>query len=97
MGLALWAGKGVFALVLIAWSALGATLGPLLLLRLMRQPLSTTASVAMMLIGLTTVVVWERSPMAAEIYSLLPGLCLPLVFYAIFRVTGKGSRKEKIP
>lgn len=96
LGFALYAGSGVFALVLIAWSALGATLGPILLVRLMRQPLPTFVSVAMMSIGLVTVVIWENSSLAGQIYSLLPGLCFPMVFYAIFRLIKKVQSDEKV-
>lgn len=80
---ALVADKSVLALVLGAWSALGATIGPLVLIRLLRLPLPASVGIAMMLVGLVTVFGWARTPWAGDMFELLPAMVLPLVFYAV--------------
>ena len=48
LAIALSASDSVFALVLVAWSAMGATLGPILILRLYGRRPNTVVSLAMM-------------------------------------------------
>jgi sodium/proline symporter len=81
--IALTASSGVFSLVLIAWSALGATLGPILLVRLAGWPLSGPLALLMMASGLATVIAWGSSPWSGAIFKALPGMIVPLVIYAI--------------
>jgi len=82
LAVALSAKEGVFDLVLSAWSALGASLGPLLLLRVFGLSVSPTLAVAMMLAGLATVFGWQSSAYAGDVFKLLPGIVVPLVIYA---------------
>lgn len=88
-GFALWvaltAGDGVFQLVLAAWSALGATLGPLLLLRVTGRSVPSAWALPMMGAGLATVLLWGRLPWADVTFKLLPGLVVPLLVYAALR------------
>lgn len=74
LAVALFAGQGVFALVLIAWSALGAGLGPALILRLFHVPLSSLTAVLMMTAGIGTVIAWNFVGYDAAIFKLLPGM-----------------------
>jgi sodium/proline symporter len=83
LALALTADKGVFDLVLSAWSALGATLGPLLLLRVFRHSVSPALAAVMMVAGLATVFGWENSSHAGDVFKLLPGIIVPLAIYGI--------------
>ena len=85
---ALFAGKGVFSLVLVAWSALGAGLGPILLLRLARKPIPRWVGIAMIFSGLATVILWELSPWAGDVFKLLPGLVVPLLLYGAASLLG---------
>lgn len=87
LAIALTAGDGVFSLVLGAWSALGASLGPLLVLRVFDQRFPTWLGIAMMLAGLTTVTAWDLSPWAGDVFKLLPGLVVPTALYAVWRLT----------
>ncbi|MEZ4401468.1 MAG: sodium/proline symporter [Kofleriaceae bacterium] len=82
--IALWASADVFGLVLGAWSALGAALGPVLLIRLARLPLPTAVGLAMMAAGLATVTWWSRGPYAGAAFELLPGFVVPLAIYGVF-------------
>lgn len=82
--IALYADDNVFALVLGAWSALGSTLGPLLVLRVFRRHVPAGLAVAMMAVGLTTVTLWDRSGYAGAVFKLLPGMLAPLALYAAY-------------
>lgn len=83
LGLALFARGGVFDLVLVAWSALGATIGPLILLRVFNREVYPLQGVAMMIAGLVTVFAWGGSAWSGDIFKLLPGFLVPLLIYAI--------------
>lgn len=90
--IALSATEGVFALVLSAWSLLGAAFGPLLLVRLYsNRPLSTALAMAMMITGPLTVFAWRATPWAADVFDLLPGLITPLLVYGLWRASGRGD------
>ncbi|MCA9148714.1 MAG: sodium/proline symporter [Planctomycetales bacterium] len=71
---ALFAGQGVFSLVLIAWSALGAGLGPALMLRLFHVRLTTLTVALMMTAGVSTVIVWNAIGYDGDVFKLLPGM-----------------------
>jgi sodium/proline symporter len=85
LAIALSATRDVFSLVLGAWSALGATIGPLLLVRLANLPLGPKLAFSMMALGLATVIVWPRAGLSDDIFELLPGTLLPLTLYAVCR------------
>ncbi len=81
--IALYADSGVFSLVLIAWSALGATLGPILVIRMAGKPLPNSLAILMMAVGLATIVLWGNSPWSGAVFKALPGFIAPLIIYAI--------------
>lgn len=80
--IALTASSGVFSLVLVAWSVLGASLGPVLLVRLAKRPLPTPLALLMMAAGIATVVAWGESDWASSVFKMLPGMLVPLAIYA---------------
>lgn len=80
---ALTASAGVFSLVLVAWSALGATLGPILIIRLSGRPLPNAIALLMMASGLITVVLWGASDYADSVFKVLPAMVVPFVLYAV--------------
>jgi sodium/proline symporter len=80
---ALTAGDDVFSLVLGAWSALGATLGPLVLLRVLGRQVPPPLAIGMMVVGLATVWLWNGSSHAGAAFDLLPGMLAPLLLYAL--------------
>jgi sodium/proline symporter len=81
--IALVASKDVFGLVLAAWSALGATLGPLLLVRLAGRPLPAGRALLMMTAGVVTVFSWTGYGLSGAIFELLPGILVPLAIYVV--------------
>ncbi|MCB9730586.1 MAG: sodium/proline symporter [Deltaproteobacteria bacterium] len=81
--IALYADEGVFSLVLIAWSALGASLGPLLVLRVFGRTPPAPVAAAMMVSGVVTIVLWGASDLADDVFKLLPGMVVPLLVYLV--------------
>lgn len=89
LGIALGGSDGVFALVLSAWSALGVSLGPWLIVRLAGAPLPVPTALAMAATGLAVAFGW---PADLGVFRLLPGLLAPLALYAVLRVVGPDRR-----
>ena len=81
--IALTASSGVFSLVLVAWSALAATLGPILIIRLAKLPLPTPLGLVMIAVGLATVFYWGSSNYADDIFKAMPGMLIPLAIYGL--------------
>lgn len=92
--IALTASSGVFSLVLVAWAALAATIGPILIIRLARLPLPDWLAILMMLVGLGTVFAWGESDFADSIYKAMPGMFFPLLIYAVVFKTLKRPDTE---
>lgn len=92
LSIALFAPEGVFTLVLIAWSALGASLGPVLLVRLWRQPLPAGVVLTMMIAGLGTVAAWQLSGYDDDMFKMLPGMIAAVAVYALYRLVGATVR-----
>jgi sodium/proline symporter len=91
--IALYANEGVFDLVLIAWSALGATLGPVLILRAFGRVVSGPLALTMMGAGVVVVLLWGASAYAGAVFKLLPGMLVPLLIYAV--ATAFTARKDR--
>lgn len=72
--IALFAGAGVFSLVLIAWSALGAGIGPPLVLRLFHVNLSARTITLMMTAGISAVIAWNIAGYDGDIFKIMPGM-----------------------
>ncbi len=94
--IALTATSGVFSIVMIAWSALGASIGPVLLIRLAGRPLSSALAIVMMLSGLATVVLWGMSPYADIVFKALPGMLVPLIIYGFVCLIRRKKRHPVI-
>lgn len=86
LSIALFAGQGVFSLVLIAWSALGAGLGPALILRLFHVPVTSLNAILMITVGVSTVVVWNLSGYDGDVFKMLPGMCASFLTWAVVSV-----------
>lgn len=91
LAIALTATDGVFDLVLIAWSALGASIGPLLVLRVFGAIPSGPVAAAMMVSGVATIVLWGASPISGDVFKLLPGMLVPFAVYGVARLTTRPS------
>jgi sodium/proline symporter len=77
-------GSSVFALVVLAWSSLAASLGPLLVIRCLGRRVTSTTAIAMMLGGLFAVLGWKYGlGYGAGLYEALPGMLAGFAIYAI--------------
>ena len=86
LSIALFASQNVFALVTLSWSALGASLGPLLVVRAMQWRINTSAAAGMMAAGLAGVIVWGGVlGYGGGLYEIIPGMALSMVAYLILR------------
>ncbi|MFT5586162.1 MAG: sodium/proline symporter [Cognaticolwellia sp.] len=95
--IALGASASVFSLVLVAWSALAASLGPVLLVRLAKQPLPTWLALLMMGTGVAVVFAWGASPWSDSVFKALPGILAPVILYGIYWVTaGRGHAAKPV-
>jgi sodium/proline symporter len=79
-----FAGQSVFQLVVLAWSALAAGLGPLLIVRALNRAVSARVAVWMMVTGIVTVLLWRYSwELSASLYDVMPGMAAGFVVYLV--------------
>ncbi len=77
-------GSSVFALVVLAWASLAASLGPLLVIRCLGRSIRTSTAIAMMLGGLVAVLGWKYGlGYGAGLYEALPGMLAGFAIYAV--------------
>jgi sodium/proline symporter len=77
---ALFIDETIFSTVLFAWSVLGAAFGPLLLCRLLRGPVSGTASLLSIWLGFSVTLVWYFTPeLKSLVYELVPAFTISLI------------------
>jgi sodium/proline symporter len=81
LAVALAAPANVFSLVVFAWSALGGTLGPVIVVRVMNAPLSRATALIMMLSGFVTLMSWQVLGYSESLYELLPALAVSFGVY----------------
>jgi sodium/proline symporter len=68
--------RSIFDKVLFAWGGLGAAFGPALILTLWWRGTTRNGVLAGMVVGFLTVILWDNSPWAGVVYSLVPGFLL---------------------
>lgn len=83
LAIALAAPANVFTLVVFAWSSLGGTLGPVILLRIVHAPLNRPTAMAMMAASMVTLVTWQALGYSESIYELLPALLVAFLVYGL--------------
>ena len=77
-------GSSVFALVVLAWAGLAASLGPLLVIRCLGRSITTATAIAMMLGGLLAVLGWKYGlGYGTGLYEALPGMLAGFAIYAV--------------
>ncbi|MEM6753134.1 MAG: sodium/proline symporter, partial [Cyanobacteria bacterium P01_C01_bin.38] len=91
--IALFGSQNVFFLVTFAWSALASALGPLFMVRVLQLPINKTVAVAMMLIGISTALIWKITELSSFIYEVLPGMAAGILVYFIARLFIRGDMK----
>ena len=87
LAIALTSNKNMFALAVFAWSALASGLGPLMILRVWRCPVSAPVGVTMMIGGLTVAALWNGMfHLSRSVYEVLPGMAVGFLVYGIARL-----------
>lgn len=80
VGLAATESRVIFDFVLYAWSGLGASFGPVVLLGLLWKKANKAGAIAGMLTGLIVTVVWYNVPvLKGALYELVPAFFLALI------------------
>ena len=86
LAIALSGDDSVFTLITFAWSSLACGLGPLLIIRVWQQPITTPVAIAMMSVGISTALIWNLVlKLSSLIYEVLPGMLAGIAVYFIFR------------
>ena len=97
--IAVFASASVFTLVILAWTALACTLGPLVIVHALGQRPSQTAALAMMAAGLTTALIWRETGLGQNVYEGLPGMAAAFAVWLLFarsRLSRRRSGSDKI-
>lgn len=88
LGIALFASDNVFDLVLIAWSAMAAAFGPLLIVYTMNQRPTQTLAILMCLGGLGVMLFWRYLGLTDSIYEIMPGMLAGLAIFLLGKMAG---------
>jgi sodium/proline symporter len=82
--IALYGSRNVFALVTLAWSLLASSLGPLLVLRVLKQRVSPIWGVAMMIGGTASALFWRYGlEFGDAVFDVLPGMLGGFLIFGI--------------
>lgn len=88
----------VFQLVIVSWSALGAGIGPLMLVRLYGRPPPAPVAIAMIGAGLATSIVWGLVlGWTMDLYELFPGMAAGGAVYGSWRAWAALGRYTGAP
>lgn len=85
----------IFEFVLYAWSALGASFGPVVILGLLWKKTNRAGAIAGMLTGLIVTVVWRNVPaLKGIVYELVPAFILALLMVVIVSLVTALDKEE---
>jgi len=90
--LALFAEQNIFSLVAFAYAGLGASIGSVLVLRLLNDTISERSALLVALVGGTTVVVWNLLDLGSYINESIPGFSAALLVYLGCKAVAKLTR-----
>lgn len=86
--IALFGSDNVFDLVLIAWSAMAAAFGPLLIVYTLNQRPTQALAIVMCLGGLGMMLYWRYLDLTTSIYEIMPGMVAGLVLFLLGKACG---------
>ena len=86
VAIAIFASANVFTLVIVAWSALACTIGPLVILQALGQRLTQPVALAMMAAGLATALLWRWNGLSQMVYEGLPGMAAAFAVWAVAKL-----------
>ncbi len=78
---AIYGPKSVFTLVVAAWGGLAAAFAPLAIVRFLGKHPSEMQSLAMIIVGLSTAMIWRFSGLSAELFEAAPGILAGFTTY----------------
>jgi len=81
LGISLFASTNVFSLVILAWSALASSIGPIVIVHALGKKPPEMVSLTMMASGLITVILWRQFGLNIAVYEGLPGIVVSLLVY----------------
>ncbi len=87
--LALFAEQNIFSLVAFAYAGLGASIGSVLVLRLLNDSISEWGAFLVALVGGTTVIAWNMLGLNSYINESVPGFSAALLVYLSFKGVSK--------
>jgi sodium/proline symporter len=92
--IALYGSRNVFALVTLAWSLLASSLGPLLVVRVLNQPVSPIWGTAMMIGGAASALFWRFGlELGDAVFDVMPGMLGGFLIFGVSMLwrNAKGS------
>ena len=92
--IALFSGESVFALVVFAYSGLGASIGSILILRIFNVRLPEWGLLLIAISSGITVVLWSLSGLKDYVSESIPGFIVAFLIYICLKATMKGEKKQ---
>lgn len=96
LGIALSGSESVFALVLIAWSALGSAFAPLLIVYAFKQDVTQKLALTMMAGGIGAMLLWRHFELNDITYDIAPGILAGFLIFFIGRLLGQAHTIKSI-
>ena len=87
--IALFARGSIFSLVVFAFSGMGASIGSILILKVLKANISERESILITLTGVTTVIVWKSMDLSTYINESAPGFIAAFSLYFLLRFIKK--------
>lgn len=93
----LYGGQNVFELVVLSWSVLAASFGPLLFLYSLDYKASEVTAIVMILVGLSVTFFWRMVGLGSTMYEVAPGIVAGLITYFVLSKTSwNDTSKDKV-
>lgn len=91
--IALFGSDSVFALVLIAWSALASAFAPLIIVYALKQDVSEKLAITMVFAGIGAMLAWRTAGLNDYCYEIAPGVLAGLLVFALGKVFALNTDK----
>ena len=83
--IALNGGDSVFVLVVVAWSVLGSSFAPLIIVYALGGKPSELTAIIMVISGITALILWKLLGLDSVMYEIVPGMVSGLLVYVVSR------------
>lgn len=95
LGIAYFATASVFTLVIVAWSALACSIGPLVIVHALGRRPSERIALTMMATGLVVAFWWRAAGWNESVYEGAPGILSALAVYAVMTAATRAGRRHE--